>query len=345
MDKRYQVFVSSTFEDLQEERKEVMQALLELDCIPAGMELFPASNEDQWTLIKRVIDDCDYYLLIIGGRYGSTNDEGKSYTQMEFEYALEQGKPIISFLPKQPENIPAGKSERDETKREKLENFKKLAQKKMIKFWTTPADLGSVVSRSMIQLIKLFPSEGWVKAGSAVDEKSLQEIARLQRENEALKRQISTIATKAPDGTENLSQGDEPVTITYSFEAYNDNAFYDDHQKYNNASVLTWNQLFSAAAPSMLNESSEELFRKNIGEYIEKHCNWKACIHDVDNYESFRDFSITTESFGVVKVQFRALGLIELSTKKRSPSDKETYWKLTPYGDYIMTKILARKKE
>ena len=68
MDKIYQVFVSSTFTDLQEERKEVMQALLELDCMPAGMELFPASNDDQWTLIKRVIDACDYYLLIIGGR-------------------------------------------------------------------------------------------------------------------------------------------------------------------------------------------------------------------------------------------------------------------------------------
>lgn len=49
MEKRFQVFVSSTYEDLQEERKEVMQALLELDCIPAGMELFPASSEDQWT--------------------------------------------------------------------------------------------------------------------------------------------------------------------------------------------------------------------------------------------------------------------------------------------------------
>ena len=78
MDKRYQVFVSSTFEDLQEERKEVMQALLELDCIPAGMELFPAADEAQWTLIKRVIDDCDYYLVIVGGRYGSVNDEGMS---------------------------------------------------------------------------------------------------------------------------------------------------------------------------------------------------------------------------------------------------------------------------
>lgn len=44
MDKRYQVFVSSTYEDLREERGAVMQALLGLDCIPTGMESFPAKR-------------------------------------------------------------------------------------------------------------------------------------------------------------------------------------------------------------------------------------------------------------------------------------------------------------
>jgi hypothetical protein len=61
MEKRYQVFVSSTYEYLKVERQEVMHALLEQECIPSGMELFPAASEDQWTLIKEVIDDCDYY--------------------------------------------------------------------------------------------------------------------------------------------------------------------------------------------------------------------------------------------------------------------------------------------
>ena len=98
MEKRYQVFISSTYADLQEERQEVMQALLELDCIPAGMELFPAANEDQWTLIKRVIDDCDYYMVIVAGRYGTVGPDGVSYTEMEYRYALEQEKPIIGFL-------------------------------------------------------------------------------------------------------------------------------------------------------------------------------------------------------------------------------------------------------
>ena len=72
MDKRYQVFVSSTYADLKEERRAVIQTVVELDCIPAGMELFPAADEEQLAFIKRVIDDCDYYLLIIGGRYGSS---------------------------------------------------------------------------------------------------------------------------------------------------------------------------------------------------------------------------------------------------------------------------------
>ena len=44
------------------------------------MELFLAINDSQWNLIKELIDDCDYYILIVGGRYGSLNKEGISYT-------------------------------------------------------------------------------------------------------------------------------------------------------------------------------------------------------------------------------------------------------------------------
>lgn len=121
-----------------------MQALLELDCIPAGMELFPASNEDQWTLIKRVIDDCDYYLLIIGGRYGSCNEEGIGYTEMEFRYALQTDKPIISFLHENPSSIPNGKSEQEPEKKKLLEDFRQLAQKRMTKYWTNPGPLLSM---------------------------------------------------------------------------------------------------------------------------------------------------------------------------------------------------------
>ena len=45
MEKRYQVFISSTFRDLVQERQEVLKAVLEIDHMPAGMELFPASDD------------------------------------------------------------------------------------------------------------------------------------------------------------------------------------------------------------------------------------------------------------------------------------------------------------
>lgn len=76
MNKRYQVFVSSTYQDLSDERMEVVKALLELDCIPCGMEYFPAANEDSWSYISKLIQECDYYVLIVGGRYGSLTKEG-----------------------------------------------------------------------------------------------------------------------------------------------------------------------------------------------------------------------------------------------------------------------------
>lgn len=338
MEKIYQVFVSSTFEDLQEERKEVMQALLELDCMPAGMELFPASNDDQWTLIKRVIDTCDYYLLIIGGRYGSVNEKGISYTQMEFEYAQEIGKPIISFLPQNPETIPAGKSEKDSEKQQKLEAFKNLAKRKLVKYWENPEQLGSIVSRSMIKLIKDFPAEGWVKANGAVDETSVKEIARLQKENAELVQRLNEISTEAPKGTEVFAQGNDQVEIKFYFTAEEKRCY----QSYSceDEEFYTWNELFACVAPQMIDECTDGVFEISLSKYIQDHSNWKEKL-EFSKLENAQDFEISQESFNMIKVQFRALGLITSGEKKRSTSDKQTYWKLTPYGDYVMTQLLA----
>ena len=98
-DKKLQVFVSSTFTDLKEERQAAVEAILSSGNIPAGMELFSAGDESQMTVIKRWIDESDIYLLILGGRYGSIEpNSGKSYTQLEYEYALSQNKPLFSVV-------------------------------------------------------------------------------------------------------------------------------------------------------------------------------------------------------------------------------------------------------
>lgn len=217
IDKKYQVFVSSTYTDLLEERQEIMHALLELDCIPAGMELFPASNDDQWSLIKGVIDDCDYYIVIIAGRYGSTGSDGLSYTEMEYRYALETGKPVIAFLHKEPESIPKKHSEKTDEGQKKLDEFRELAQKKMCKYWTSPQELGSVVSRSLISLQKKYPGIGWVRGNLIPSKDASIEILGLKKEIEELQNRLTEARTQAPTGSEKFAQGDDEIELFYRF--------------------------------------------------------------------------------------------------------------------------------
>jgi uncharacterized protein DUF4062 len=98
MDKKYQVFISSTFKDLVEERQDAIRTVLDLGHIPSGMEIFPAADVEQFEYIKKVIDECDYYVLIIGGRYGSMDAAGVSFTEKEYDYAVGQKKTVLAFV-------------------------------------------------------------------------------------------------------------------------------------------------------------------------------------------------------------------------------------------------------
>ncbi len=99
MRKKLQVFVSSTFLDLKDERQKAVEGILKAKHIPAGMELFKAGNESQLETVKRWINESDVYLLILGGRYGTLEPStGKSYTQIEYEYALDKGIPMFAFV-------------------------------------------------------------------------------------------------------------------------------------------------------------------------------------------------------------------------------------------------------
>jgi len=48
--------------------------------------MFSTGDEQQWELIKKQIDDCDYYVVISAFRYGSL-DGDISYTEKEYDYS------------------------------------------------------------------------------------------------------------------------------------------------------------------------------------------------------------------------------------------------------------------
>ena len=98
MNKKYSVFISSTFLDLESERETIRKLVIDMGYIPLGMESFPATNEEQFGYIQKVIDNSDYYILVIGGRYGSITEDGISYTEKEYDYALSKEKVVLAFV-------------------------------------------------------------------------------------------------------------------------------------------------------------------------------------------------------------------------------------------------------
>ena len=342
MEKKYQVFVSSTYKDLSEERQEVMQALLELDCIPVGMELFPAADDDQWTLIKRLIDDCDYYILIVGGRYGSLNSEGLSYTQMEYEYAMLREIPIIGFLHKKPEEIPVGKSEKDPVLKQKLDDFKEKVQQKMCRYWENPIDLGSQVSRSLVKLIKDKPRPGWIKATYLPSEDLTKEILELKKQNELLQLEIEKTKSKAPEGTSNLSSGTDTIEINFTVKA--EGNWDVGSARYTSKVILNWDEIFSEISPLMIDEANETMIKSKINDVIKRKRFDDLLNQFKEDKRKPTEFSIADNDYQTLKIQFRALGYISESIKKRSIHDKGKYWALTPFGDTIMTRLRAIRK-
>ena len=193
MDRIFQVFVSSTFEDLKDERLQVSNALAKAGYIAAGMELFPAADQQQLEYIQRIINRSDYYVVLVGARYGSLAENGLSYTENEFDYARSKGIPALAFLPADPTKIAVGKTEGDIVKREKLEAFKvKLKTGRIVEHWTNADDLCLKVVTAVAHAMNLTPRPGWIRGDQSVDPKVLQDMERLRIENGELREELAS---------------------------------------------------------------------------------------------------------------------------------------------------------
>ena len=343
VDRRYQVFVSSTYTDLLEERQEVIQALLELDLMPAGMELFPASDDDRWSLIRQVIDDSDYYLVIVGGRYGSVDEAGVSYTEREYDYAVESGKPVLGFVHAKPDDIPAGKTEVTEAARERLDGFRAKVQERMCKMWETPDELGGVVSRSLVKLMKQKPAEGWVRGQHAASPEIAAEVIELRAQVASLEQQ--QLAAPVED-VEALAQGSDHFDILYTIRAAMGGYSIlssSSSRTFRSSRSYTWDELFALLGPLMLDEASETSLRNRLeGDLAADGA--KKFRDSLQDEEKFVGCNVSEDAFQAIKVQLFALALIQKSVRKRGVQDKNTYWSLSPSGEaHLMRQRAIRR--
>ncbi len=355
---RYQVFISSTYSDLKDERVEVHDAILAMKHFPAGMEMFPASHLAAWNIIERVIIDSDFYLLIIGGRYGSTAEDGVSYTEREYDFAIAQNKPVFAFLHKSPDSIPIGRSEKDKTARDRLSIFReKVERHHHCNYWSNAAELKVKVITSLATEIPNISAIGWVRA-DGIDNKALMQrlvvlqerYDRLEAERDELKRQLDA-SPKEP--TEQYVHGEEYVELTFSISApamtsIDLDKIDPDPTDRIVAATVTLDDLFFNIAKDLVFPRAESLIAYDIAKLLfESHRNsgdYKDPADDIGPYV----ICPTEETTQDVRIQFIALGLIECTqiTHPRTINGVPEVidaWKLTTAGTNKMIHRFALK--
>ena len=192
MKKKAQIFISSTYKDLKDERQAAVSAILKAGHIPAGMELFTAGDESQMETIKRWINESDIFMLILGGRYGSIEPTtGLSYTELEYDYAVNSGMPYFavvieeSALEQKVKDNGRDVIETENTKQ--LNTFRKKVLSRTSAFFMDVQDIKLAVFETVSDFLARYEFKGWISGDEIPDIQSFtDQINKLREENKLL---------------------------------------------------------------------------------------------------------------------------------------------------------------
>lgn len=252
--KIYQVFVSSTYRDLQLERNAAMSAIVDMGNVPIGMEHFPAGNEEQFEYIKKLIDSVDYYILIIAGCYGTICPRtGISYTEMEFDYAIKKQIPVAVLVRKDIENLkPTQKETDDIDKQRAIKAFReKVTRDRVCDFWDTQDQLKYVLRKALDNLIETKPRIGFTR-DVIVD---TTEINNLRTENNDLKRRLKQLHDSMPK----IASGEDKYVFEYTDFIAGGETIRES---------FTWNEIFKAIAPYIVKPMSPSIIGDAISDTL-----------------------------------------------------------------------------
>ena len=315
-DKKHLVYICSTYADLKEERRKVLDVLMMADCIPIGIQSFFVTENEQFDVIKKIIDICDYFILIIGNRYGSINkNTGLSYTEMEYHYARKNDIPVLVFCIDDHVLIPENEKESEPQKRRKLSDFKQEVMNNNNTFlWTSSDDLMGKIAIEIMKAKTETVRPGWQYTAPFDEAMLRREIMESQAKIEILEKQLD-------EANEKLAIYTEPDDIEFDESEYVFKYHYFIQtgvhtERYNGEKKIMLTELFNLIAEELLTVSLSE---QAIESFLKK-----KIIGTGNTY-------IIEDAYLVKRIlnQLQAFNLIRSHLNKESLSE---YWGLTPKG-------------
>ncbi|WP_347263355.1 DUF4062 domain-containing protein [Nitrobacter sp.] len=313
MDRVFQIFIASVDADL-EERQAVGSTLAKAGYMPAGMESFPVTDQQQLDYIKRIIDRSDYYIIIVGRRYGSLSDHELTFAENAFAYARSKDIPILAFLPEKPGHATGGAIEPELPLKEKLDAFKaRLSSSRIVEFWSNGNDLCMKAMMAVATAVNLKPGVGWIRGDQAANPKHFQELEKLRTENADLRQKLAALENDGSSPHPTEAEPDNSITV--EFLVYRSEEGAPDSI----SRPVLLGDLFAGLYGHLLKSPSEAYVRELVGYW------YRQKLHISDYCE------LSEKSAVIIRDRLEALGLIKPRSIMAGFSN-HVVWSLTEKG-------------
>ncbi|WP_312316700.1 DUF4062 domain-containing protein [Acinetobacter variabilis] len=331
LDKRYQVFISTSGAEMQPERIILSQTLVGMGFFSWGLEQRTPLNT---AFARRQIDDCDYVVILLGSQYGEQSVSGVGYMHLEYIYAVTKQKPIIVFMHEDPASRDPSLHDTKPELQEKFKEFRQLLQQEadQVFCYRTLRDLEMAVRLNMPQMLERYPVSGWVRP---------QNTQALHDEIDQLKAKVAQLerdgGTREVDPFLSLPKVSmhEVFSFEYRMHAYQDGNFKElKVQK-----RLTWAQLLAILGSTFINPTPEEFFSKRMNEYLNE-----------TGLEDARAEMPRAHAVARAQINIRALHSLKFQMRQNDwivPSGRDDrqrlLWQITPKAQKLLDSNLLDK--
>ncbi|MEC7118786.1 MAG: DUF4062 domain-containing protein [Pseudomonadota bacterium] len=335
IDKRYHVFISTTEADMHAERVVLSQTLVSQGFFSWGLEQRTPLTT---AFARRQIDDCDYFVLMLGSRYGELSASGVSYMHLEYIYAVTKQKPILVLMYEAPENRSEQYQDSSQEGRIKFLDFRRQLQRErdMVMTFRDTRDLEMALRHTMPQLLNRYPAQGWVRPNQ-------QQVQQLQEENEQLRQKLIQLESNPVRRPQDHRipelpqvQGDEEFVFDYKVHAYQDGNFRELRPQRH----MTWNDLLVVIGPGFSPAMPEDSFARIINEYLNQ-----TALADV------REVMPRAHAVARSQVNIRALHMIKTQFKNNAwivPIGRDDrhriLWELSTNGERHLARLMVKQQ-
>ena len=260
LDKRYQVFITTSGKEMQPERMVVSQTLIGMGFFSWGLEQrTPVTT----AFARRQIDDCDYVLLLLGSQYGEQSVSGISYMHLEYIYAVTKQKPIIVFMHEQPESREEHLREHEADLQQRFQNFREQIIKEVdqVVCFKSARELELALRSHMPQMLERYPVLGWVRP---------QSIQAKQDEIDRLRAQLAQAkmeqAKSEVDPFLSLPriEWDDQFSFDYRMHAYVDSHF----KEIICIRSMRWHEIYAVLESQFSQATPEDFYSKVLNQYL-----------------------------------------------------------------------------